>query len=67
MNVRQGRYREGFEFTRTKQVLGSGNSAGDIVVIKDSQTGEHHALKTVSLTDRNFKTKTSTLHQLTKL
>ena len=41
-------YREGIEFEQTKQVLGSGNSAGDIVIVKDSKKGVEHAQKTVS-------------------
>ena len=41
-------YREGKEFEKTKQVLGSGNSAGDIIIVKDKKTGKEHAQKTVS-------------------
>ena len=41
-------YREGKEFEKTKQVLGSGNSAGDIIIVKDKKTGNEHAQKTVS-------------------
>ena len=41
-------YREGKEFEKTKQVLGSGNSAGDIIIVKDKKTGLEHAQKTVS-------------------
>ena len=42
------KYREGHEFEKTKKVLGSGNSAGDIIVVKDKKTGAEHAQKTVS-------------------
>ncbi len=41
-------YREGHEFVRTKAVLGSGNCAGDIIVVKDMKKGTEHAQKTVS-------------------
>ena len=43
-----GRYREDREFIKTKRVLGKGNCAGDIIVVKDRKTGKEHALKTVS-------------------
>lgn len=42
-------YREGHEFVKTKQVLGSGNSAGDIIVVKDKKTGHEHAQKTMMI------------------
>jgi hypothetical protein len=40
-------YRLGHEFERTKEILGKGNTAGDIVVVKDKKTGQEHAYKTV--------------------
>ena len=40
-------YRMDHEFERTKDVLGKGNSAGDIIVVKDRKTGHEHAYKTV--------------------
>ncbi|XP_048728072.2 uncharacterized protein LOC125646012 [Ostrea edulis] len=43
----KGQYREEIEFEKTKEVLGRGNSAGDIVVIKDKGTHADHALKTI--------------------
>ena len=35
------------EFERTKEILGRGNSAGDIVVLRDKYTDSEHAQKTV--------------------
>ena len=35
------------EFERTKEILGRGNSAGDIVVLRDKFTDTEHAQKTV--------------------
>lgn len=46
-----GYYREGREFTKTKDVLGKGNSAGDIIVIKDKTTHTESAHKTVRYLD----------------
>lgn len=43
----KGWYREKKEFEKTTKVLGRGNSAGDIVVVKDKETGWEHAQKTV--------------------
>lgn len=45
----KGQYREGIEFEKTKQILGKGNSAGDIVVIKDKETEIEHAQKTIMI------------------
>ncbi|XP_060567149.1 uncharacterized protein LOC132725941 [Ruditapes philippinarum] len=42
-------YRLGHEFERTKEILGKGNSAGDIVVVKDKKTGQEHAYKTMMI------------------
>lgn len=47
IHTERGQYRENIEFEKTKEVLGRGNSAGDIVVIKDKVTGNEHAQKTV--------------------
>lgn len=47
IHTERGQYRENIEFEKTKEVLGSGNLAGDIVVVKDKVTGCEHALKTV--------------------
>ena len=49
---KDGKYRAGnedhvSEFEVTKKVLGSGACAGDIVVVKDKQTGTEHARKQV--------------------
>ncbi|XP_063406884.1 uncharacterized protein LOC134690771 [Mytilus trossulus] len=44
-----GYYREGREFTKTKDVLGKGNSAGDIIVIKDKTTHSESAHKTMMI------------------
>ncbi|XP_045182444.2 uncharacterized protein LOC123541112 [Mercenaria mercenaria] len=42
-------YRLGHEFEKTKKILGSGNAAGDIVVVKDRKTGQEHAYKTMMI------------------
>ncbi|XP_046548807.1 uncharacterized protein LOC124258765 isoform X2 [Haliotis rubra] len=47
-----GKYREGHEFTKLlKEILGKGATAGDIVVVKDTETGTEHAQKTVMISD----------------
>lgn len=50
IHAKKGWYREKKEFRKTKKVLGSGNSAEDIVVVIDNYTGCEHAQKTISLT-----------------
>lgn len=42
-------YRLGVEFEKTKEVLGKGNTAGDIIVVKDKKTGQEHAHKTMMI------------------
>ena len=43
------------EFERTKEILGRGNSAGDIVVLRDKFTDTEHAQKTVrSKLEQNY-------------
>lgn len=49
IHTERGQYRENIEFEKTKEVLGRGNSAGDIVVIKDKVTGNEHAQKTIMI------------------
>lgn len=49
IHTERGQYRENIEFEKTKEVLGRGNSAGDIVVIKDKVTGAEHAQKTIMI------------------
>ncbi|KAL5021026.1 hypothetical protein ScPMuIL_000181 [Solemya velum] len=44
-----GQYREEKEFIKLQEILGRGNSAGDIVVVKDIATGSEFAQKTVML------------------
>ncbi|XP_050399391.1 uncharacterized protein LOC126816697 [Patella vulgata] len=44
-----GLYREGNEFTKTKEILGKGNVAGEIIVVKDTGSNKEHALKTVMI------------------
>ncbi|KAK7484383.1 hypothetical protein BaRGS_00024388 [Batillaria attramentaria] len=46
-----GDYREGQEFSRLKEVLGRGNCAGDIVVVKDNKLDAEHAMKTVMISE----------------
>jgi hypothetical protein len=48
VQTKVGHYREGKEFTRTETVLGTGNMAGDIIVVKDNNTEKESAHKTVS-------------------
>ena len=48
VQTKVGHYREGKEFIRTKAVLGTGNTAGDIIVVKDKKTEKESAHKTVS-------------------
>jgi hypothetical protein len=48
VQTKVGHYREGKEFTRTETVLGTGNTAGDIIVVKDKKTEKESAHKTVS-------------------
>ncbi|KAK3602663.1 hypothetical protein CHS0354_024985 [Potamilus streckersoni] len=45
----RGMYRENYEFEKTKEVLGSGTMAGDIIVIKDKKTGMKSAQKTIMI------------------
>ncbi|KAK7091440.1 hypothetical protein V1264_009120 [Littorina saxatilis] len=47
----QGKYEEGKQFERLQEVLGKGNCAGDIVVVKDNKTGTEHAVKTVMISE----------------
>ncbi|XP_052700924.1 citron rho-interacting kinase-like [Crassostrea angulata] len=47
IHAKSGQYRENIEYERTKEVLGRGNSAGEIYVIEDNFTGAKHAQKTV--------------------
>ncbi|XP_071142696.1 uncharacterized protein [Mytilus edulis] len=49
VSSKAGYYREGREFTKTKDVLGKGNSAGDIIVIKDKKTHTESAHKTMMI------------------
>lgn len=49
VSSKAGYYREGREFTRTKDVLGKGNSAGDIIVVKDKTTQTESAHKTMMI------------------
>ncbi|KAL3888958.1 hypothetical protein ACJMK2_001317 [Sinanodonta woodiana] len=49
VHTNRGMYREGYEFEKTKKVLGSGTMAGDIVVIKDKKTGMESAQKTIMI------------------
>lgn len=42
-------YRLGHEFEKTKKILGKGNAAGDIMVVKDRKSGEEHAYKTMMI------------------
>ncbi|CAG2228687.1 unnamed protein product [Mytilus edulis] len=49
VSSKAGYYREGREFTKTKDVLGKGNSAGDIIVIKDKTTHTESAHKTMMI------------------
>ncbi|CAG2253965.1 unnamed protein product [Mytilus edulis] len=49
VSSKAGYYREGREFTKTKDVLGKGNSAGDIIVIKDKTTQTESAHKTMMI------------------
>ncbi|KAL8578393.1 hypothetical protein ACOMHN_014892 [Nucella lapillus] len=44
-----GLYQEGKQFERLEEVLGKGNCAGDIVVVRDNKTDAAHALKTVMI------------------
>lgn len=46
-----GQYREGIDFTRTKAVLGTGNTAGDIIVVKDKKTEKESAHKTIMISE----------------
>lgn len=46
-----GEYREGKEFEKLAEVLGRGNCAGDIVVIKDKKLDVEHAVKTVMISE----------------
>lgn len=43
------RYEEGTDFVKTKEVLGKGNMAGDIFVLKDIQTDTEHAQKVMMI------------------
>lgn len=47
IHAKSGQYRENMEYERTKEVLGKGNSAGVIYVIKDNFTGAKQAQKTI--------------------
>nr|XP_022308091.1 uncharacterized protein LOC111114075 isoform X2 [Crassostrea virginica] len=49
IHTENGQYREGMEFERTKEILGRGNSAGDIVVLRDKFTDTEHAQKTIMI------------------
>ncbi|XP_069106712.1 uncharacterized protein [Argopecten irradians] len=42
-------YEEGTEFEKTQKILGTGNSAGDIIVLKDLKKGIEHAQKTIMI------------------
>ncbi|XP_076437643.1 uncharacterized protein LOC143276872 [Babylonia areolata] len=46
-----GQYKEGRHFERLTEVLGKGNCAGDIAVVKDNKTGTEHAVKTVMISE----------------
>ncbi|KAJ8307060.1 hypothetical protein KUTeg_015144 [Tegillarca granosa] len=46
-----GNYREGKEFEVTEEILGKGNCAGDIIVVKDKVTGSENAFKTYKVTN----------------
>lgn len=49
VNPRSGHYRESKEFIQTTAVLGTGNSAGDIIVVKDKKTQTESAQKTMMI------------------
>ncbi|OWF49574.1 uncharacterized protein LOC110451660 [Mizuhopecten yessoensis] len=42
-------YEEGSEFEKTQEILGTGNTAGDIFVLKDKKTNTEHAQKTIMI------------------
>lgn len=59
-----GQYREEKEFIKLQEILGRGNSAGDIAVVKDSATGSEFAQKTVSIYIYSIQVKTSRIKNL---